>query len=82
MSKPVVTLEVGLKYKVRFNQPNPGGTGFVITEYEIQFKKADETFASTPQCNGSNQTVIDNLFFEADLNSLTDEATFNLQQGA
>lgn len=54
MSKPTVTLESGLKYRVSFEEPNSGGTGVAITEYEILFKKSDGTFDATPECDGSD----------------------------
>ena len=78
MGKPTVTLETGLKYRVSFEQPNTGGSGVAITEYSVLFRKSDGTFEAISECDGTAQAVLDNLYCEADLSSLTDATTFNL----
>ena len=79
MEAPTVTLEPGLLYKVSFTAPHSGGLGIAIEEYEIVFRRKDLTFATIAQCDGTSQTVIDDLACEVDLSLLVDPATFALE---
>ena len=54
MEAPVVTLEPGLLYKVTFVQPNTGGVGIEISEYEIVFRQKDGIFSQIAQCDGTS----------------------------
>lgn len=38
MEAPLITLQSGLLYRVTFVEPNSGGVGIEITEYEVVFK--------------------------------------------
>lgn len=81
MDSAVVTLQSGLVYRVTFVAPHPGGLGIEITSYEIVFKRQDGDFQVIPQCDGSSQTVIDNLYCEVNLSLLIDPVTFALELG-
>ena len=82
MEAPSVTLEAGLNYRVNFEAPHSGGLGIEIEEYEIIFRKKDGEFITIlSECNGTSQTVRDDLACEVNLSYFTDPSTFALILG-
>lgn len=81
MNTPVVSYQPGLLYRVTFTQPSSGGTGVPIAAYEILFLQKDGiAFTAVVECDGTLQTVKDNLYCEANLSSLVADP-FLLVQG-
>ena len=75
-----VTSNQGDSVKIKWSAPYTGGLGIPITSYEIQILDSSGNFITTPECDGSDSTVISDTSCTILMDTLTG-ADFNLVLG-
>ena len=76
---PATVTNVGTMVEIDWN-PTPNDRNSEVFEYRIKIKRSDGTFVEHPECDGSDQSVIDNTVCNVSMASLL-EADFWLNQG-